>query len=455
MKQAKQLTDLGVKAAIRTAAKDGREVVVRESRGRGAGALVLRVAPAGTARFYFAYTVDRKMRMVPIGAYGDRPEQFTLERARAECSRLDVSRAQAPGSDLILQRKVERAEKRAKTRKAAVEVLEAEAGTLAALMDAYCDSLQARGKTTTAADIRRLMKLHLKEAFPAYAKAPAGELTRRQAVEVLRRLVEAGKGRTASKMRSYLRAAYALALRAESDPTAPAAMLKFKIESNPIADTSAMPQFNRTGDRALSESEMRALWTRIKDVESQSADALRLALLLGGQRVEQVMRARAADFDPEAGTLILYDPKGRRSIPRAHVLPLGELALPIVEARAKRAAEAGVEWLFPQTESRPATASTVSKWFQATRAEMIQAGEARPFGMKDLRRSCETHLAALGISKDIRAQIQSHGLGGIQARHYDRYDYLKEKAAALAAWSAWLTGTQADNVVPIKSKTAA
>ena len=44
-------------------------------------------------------------------------------------------------------------------------------------------------------------------------------------------------------------------------------------------------------------------------------------------------------------------------------------------------------------------------------------------------------MAALGISTDVRAQIQSHGLGGIQARHYDRHEYMPEKCAALELWA--------------------
>ena len=42
-------------------------------------------------------------------------------------------------------------------------------------------------------------------------------------------------------------------------------------------------------------------------------------------------------------------------------------------------------------------------------------------------------MAALGISSDVRAQTQSHGLGGIQARHYDRHDYMPEKPSATEA----------------------
>ena len=95
---------------------------------------------------------------------------------------------------------------------------------------------------------------------------------------------------------------------------------------------------------------------------------------------------------------------------------------------------------------------TISKFLQAVRRAMIEAGEASDFQLSDLRRTCETRLAELGISKDLRAQIQSHGLGGVQARHYDRYDYLPEKRAALEAWAAWLTTKPADNVVPIAKK---
>ena len=43
----------------------------------------------------------------------------------------------------------------------------------------------------------------------------------------------------------------------------------------------------------------------------------------------------------------------------------------------------------------------------------------------------ETALAAAGVSRDIRGQLQSHGLAGVQAKHYDDHDYLPEKRRAL------------------------
>jgi hypothetical protein len=47
-------------------------------------------------------------------------------------------------------------------------------------------------------------------------------------------------------------------------------------------------------------------------------------------------------------------------------------------------------------------------------------------------------MAALKISRDVRAQLQSHGLGGVQARHYDRHSYFAEKKQALQKWAKHL-----------------
>lgn len=446
------LTDPTIRAEIKAAQVAGVPRWLHESRGRGAGALSLKISPAGRGSWYFRYSRDRKHQYVPIGSYGSEDGAFSLRAARAECTRLDALRATVPGGDLRGHLVVAAAAEDAAHRQAVAEVASAPDRTLASLLGAYADALESRGKIDSATDVRRLVKLHVVDAFPAYAAAPAAEFTRRQAVEVLRRVVEAGKGRTAGKLRAYMRAAFAMALRAESDPAAPAKMLGFELETNPVADTAALPQFNRTRDRALSEAELRALWRRLNATDTPSAIVIRLSLLLGGQRFNQLLRAKVSDFDADAQTLTLADPKGRRATPRAHVLPLPQAALQLLAARVIVAQTLASDHLFPAARGSSMTTTTVSKYLQPVRAAMVQAGEARDFTLADLRRTCETMLAALGISKDTRAQLQSHGLGGVQARHYDRYDYLTEKRAALTAWSAWLTRAPEQNVVLIERK---
>ncbi len=438
-----------VEAEIAKARRGDVETTLRESRGRGRGSLMLRMKPgtASAPRWYFAYTVARVMKLHPIGPYGDGPDEYTLERARVRCGELDALRATVPLGDLAAHfDQIERID-RAKAAAAAPLIAQGIApGSLAALMDAYVGALESRGKLDTAKDVRRLVKLHVTDAFPDYAKAPASALTSRQAVEVVRKIVEAGKGRTAAKVRAYLRAAYAMAQRAETDPAAPSKMLAFTIDANPIAGVATMPQFNRAADRALAEPEVRALMKRLAATDTPSAIVLRLSLLLGGQRFNQLLRARIVDLDEQAATLTLYDPKGRRATPRAHVLPLAGAALELLKHRARIARALPSEWIFAAANGQPATTTTVSKYLAIVRAAMVAADEARDFELADLRRTCETLMASLGISKDTRAQIQSHGLGGVQARHYDRHEYMAEKVAALTAWARWLTTAPPDNV---------
>ena len=49
-------------------------------------------------------------------------------------------------------------------------------------------------------------------------------------------------------------------------------------------------------------------------------------------------------------------------------------------------------------------------------------------------------MAAIGFSVDLRGQLLSHGLGGVQAVHYDKHSYLPKKTAALEKWEHHLGG---------------
>ncbi len=277
------LTDLEITKQIKRAKRASKTAWLHETRGRGRGALSLRTTLSG-ANWYFRHTVDGRQQYVPIGAYGSETGAFTLEAARNECDRIAAERANAPGGDLLLVRRAQKIESKAKARKLQEKVEAAEKGTLRALLDAYVAHLERQGKASTAGDVRRLVALHVYTAFPEYAKAPANELTRKQATEILRRLIDAGKGTTARKVRAYMRSAFEIARSAESDATAPASMLAFDIEVNPVAGTASLSKFNGTRERALTEPELRALWARLCATDTPSAEAIRLSLLCGGQR---------------------------------------------------------------------------------------------------------------------------------------------------------------------------
>src|SRR3546814_6475285 len=71
-------------------------------------------------------------------------------------------------------------------------------------------------------------------------------------------------------------------------------------------------------------------------------------------------------------------------------------------------------------------ATTLSGWAKDAVADKIP-----DFTAKRLRSGVETLLSRHSVSKDIRGRLQSHGVAGVQDRHYDGHDYLPEKRAAL------------------------
>jgi integrase len=158
--------------------------------------------------------------------------------------------------------------------------------------------------------------------------------------------------------------------------------------------------------------------------------------------------------DTVATTIKLFDSKGKRSNPRVHQLPLTDAAIAVIERCKARALKQESDLLFSshgRVLLRPESLSAVTRQIAASLLKSKLA--ASSFQLRDLRRTCETLMAGMGVSRDIRAQIQSHGLGGVQARHYDKHDYAIEKLNVLIAWGTHLEGAPckslADNVIPL------
>jgi hypothetical protein len=461
----KILTDAGIRAAIAAVKKSGKEKWVADGQiRRSHGGLQLRIKPSGDHRWYWRYSGPASSKpRIPLGLFAAEKTDgaLTLTEARDKVETLAALYADPATRDVRahLEREKKRvadAELAAEKARLAALAVEAEAGkhTLERLMAVYAAHLDKQGKLSAGA-VRNCVLNHVTKAAPETANKPANVVITDDVVALLRPLTEVGHGRQAAKLRSYLNAAYVLAARAQLESDIPAAFLQFKVEHNPVAVTGTLSKFNKALDRALTEPELREYYQALKDqADSPIRDALLLALLLGGQRCAQVVRAKVTDADTTAKTLRLLDPKGKRTQARVHLLPLTDEALVVVNRCTERAKRQDSTWLFstrgkasvnPEMVTNEATAIATAL-LNEPKAERVIKEE---FRLRDIRRTCETRLAALGISRDLRAQIQSHGLGGIQARHYDRHDHMDEKAAALKAWVAFLETAPADNVRPL------
>jgi integrase len=159
---------------------------------------------------------------------------------------------------------------------------------------------------------------------------------------------------------------------------------------------------------------LRAFWRRLNDAaDSPARDALMACTYLGGQRPTQLLRVTARHVDLAAKTITLLDPKGRNrhANPRRHLLPIHDDLLTVINRRVEQA-EGIASPLFSTSGRVPLRKETVAALVEEIEATMKVGGELErgAFSMRDLRRTAETQMAALGISSDVRAQIQSHGL---------------------------------------------
>lgn len=389
--------------------------------------LCVRVAAAGAKSYVFRGKMSGSSLRITIGS----TDSTSLDDARAEARRLKnlIEKGIDPRE---LAR--EKAESKASAAKSAEK---RRTHTLSALCAAYADHLKAKGKQKSYRDVKSLFKVHVVDAWPDYAVTPANEITSHQIAAIIRKVREAGKGRTAGMLRNCITAAYNAARRAPFDSSMPSSMIEFEVSTNPAEVVPTIP-VNR-GSRVLSVLELKAYMAGLGD--DAAGQALRVALYSGGQRAAQLLRATPGDFDADTGTLRLWDTKGKRSLPREHLIPLGPKAVKIVCALS--AGKQDNDSLFG-----------VQSQTIGNRVSELSAKCSAPFDLRDIRRTVETQLAGMGIHKDTRAQLLSHGISGVQAAHYDRHEYFNEKRSALIAWERRLeeieNGESGSNVVQMR-----
>ncbi|MGH8148325.1 MAG: tyrosine-type recombinase/integrase [Rhodanobacteraceae bacterium] len=405
---------------------------------RGAGKLVARRLASGHTIFYFRYVAPGGRRdVIPLGEYGS--HALTLDAARDRAGELST-RYRSGDRDL-------RASLRAEREAAEVQTKAKHERTLGVLLTAYADQLSRDGRRS-AGEVRRVLTRYVAEPFADLWSRALADVTPDDLLRIVAAPVDAGKLRQAEMLRAYLRAAYGAGIKARQSAKALPALRELHVTLNPAASLIPIDGADKAHDRALSLSEVRAYWHRIQGPEHA---ALRFHLLTGCQRLRQLARATMADYDADAHTLRLADLKGRRSEPRRYDVPLVPAALDAM--RDMSAGKLGpYVFTFTAGQSGALYAGVMARVHRVA-AAMLDAGElpGGTFTPGDLRRTVETRLAGAGISKETRAHLQSHGLTGVQDRHYDRYSYLPESRVALETLHRLLTDAGAD-VVPIRRK---
>jgi integrase len=427
-------------------------------KGKLKGSLVARRRSGrNNVEFYLRMRAAGMDKMHRIGTWSPNsaPGCVTLSEARHQAMQLAMHYADE-GADFKAQREAEKeAERQAQEAAEAMRNQQAAEArgenSLGALLIAYTEDMQKRGRSSHR-DVERMFRSRIEKLHPDLWAKPAHQVRKDDLLAVLGGMASEGIERRVNMMRSCLKTAYEFGLGMEDDIHHHEKAKIFNLSDNPAARIKRRAEFDKANDRVLTPIEVGAYLRELEKVDSLPVKIfLKLHIRLGGQRVEQLLRAKWSDI--REGTLQLIDAKGRGD-PRPHLLPLSDTAKELI----KELAGLSPEWLFSTTGKVAMRPETATSAVREIAARLVQEEIASAtFSPSDLRRTAETLMASIGVDKDTRTELLSHGRNSLVSRHYDKYEYLPAKRAALAKWNkaldGWMKG-DTGKVVGIRTKKA-
>jgi integrase len=417
-----------------------------EYRVEGAPGLVLRVTRTGTKSwvYWLKRPKTNRWQKFTIGSY----PAVTLARARQQA--LAIKQQVLTGIDPF-------------------DAREAEVFTFMQLGETYIARHAKAKKRSWAEDERTLRR----DVFPALGRTRADQVTKSDVVRLLDRIHDRGAPIQANRTLALLRKLFNFAV-AEGYLTA-----------NPALGIPARAK-EEARTRTLEASELAVFWRALEGprFDPVTADALKLQLLLGA-RVREITGMTRAELALDGPAPVWTLPRARakagRDVPRA----LPPEALRIIRRRLEAAGTSPFVFASPANRSKPITARAPARAVQraadpvpAFAAEFrerhgrtpsftevrqglqLPEGEWVPAGFTphDLRRTCRTYLARLGIDETVAKKILGHAppRSDVTASVYDQHTYLPEMRRALEAWERHLLAIvegreEPSNVVNLRS----
>lgn len=187
-------------------------------------------------------------------------------------------------------------------------------------------------------------------------------------------------------------------------------------------------------DVVLSVEEVRDIWRAIDSLSGPFVGAFRL-LILTGQRVSEITGLRWSEIDLDARTITKAGSQTKNG--KAHVTHLSGAAIAALPERGNS------DLVFTTNGKTPISGRSQAK---ARLDELLPAG-FKHWTLHDLKTALATALAGAGHSEGVVDRILNHSASGSApsqvARVYNQAAFLPERARALDAWAAMVTGEAA------------
>ncbi len=415
------------------------------------GGLAVRVRPLksdktgkGSKDWIYTYTVDNartggpQKKRISLGPY----PAVSLSQARTKAA--DKAAELANGID-PQQARQERKE---------TARLAANRATLKQLLEVYLTGLETRAQESgrgaiSAKSIRSIVERYV-YTHDNLPDMPATEVSSTDISSLLKRtvdnrkqvkragvMVDVGSGNktTQKRLRQALHAAYAEIIRRRFDPALSA--LDFgEIQYNPVSPV----QLEQRGKIAvsvktkhsLSEDDVRSVWNYLRTTDkNESVIGLVKLCMLTGQRPGDIRQVKWKHWIRKDNRLEI--PAEITKNGRDHTVYLGERAQSVLAGLLK--VTGSQEHIFAgrigksKWTGKPVRAETVS---HVVHQISTGAGVAKFDLRGDMRRTWKEMAARSGVSFELRNRIQNHAFTDVSSRVYDKYDYLAEKAHAMA-----------------------
>lgn len=352
--------------------------------------LGLRVSPSGTKTWFFMYRPKgrSKKARLSLGRY----PALSLADARESAAEksLMVSRGQDPADD----RRAQKA-----------------APAFAELACEYIDKHAKERKRSWREDERVIAR----ELLPVWGHLKAHEITRRDVIALLDKIVARGSGIQANRTLALIRKIFNWGISRDL------------VEGNPCYQVPS-PAKEHQRDRVLTESEIQALWGAFEQQAPLMAALFKLRLVTA-QRGGEACSMRWQNVDLENGWWTIPAERAKNGI--SHRVPLSGLAISILRPLHESRGES--EWVFPSPVKSAGHIANVQKAAERIR----EIAGVDDFVPHDLRRTAASYMTSMKVPRLVVSKILNHVEPGV-TRVYDRYSYDEEKREALNLWAGRL-----------------
>jgi integrase len=355
----------------------------------------LKVTPRGRKVFIVLYRTGgagSKLRKYTIAPYG----RVTLHQARVAAQKVFAARLE--GRDPA-------AEKRESKRRIVADRVED-------LLETFVD--QRLSQNRSGGEIARLLR---REIGKTWAGRSIHEIGKRDVVELISVIERRGAPVAANKALKSIKMLLSWCVG------------RAILDQSPAEGVPA-PTKEIARDRVLSDEELARVILAARAIDDRYGGIVEL-LALTGQRREEVAKLAWEELDLSQRVWTI--PKHRTKNAKPHVVYLSEESMAVLQRMEKHGPHA-----FASHGSKP------FQHFAFAKRKLDELARVTGWRLHDLRRTCVSGMARLGVAPHVADKILNHQSGTISgvAAVYQRHQFLSERKDALERW-----GTHVSKIV--------